>query len=159
MCTLKIAIMDTKQAFKMPRNLIPLLVFQMFRWMLPQRDLWIAHEHGGAQMDALQRGLVDPHEHTTWFKWMLYRGMHAPWDHHSGGYWGREISWGTWMMWYVCYGCPSRWTCCCTQTKLELHYVHYGCLNKQACCCTWTLLIINVVSVINFFCSLLCYNG
>ena len=44
----------------------------MFRWMLPQRDMWIACEHGGVQMDASTGGLVAACEH--------------PWDHHSDGY-------------------------------------------------------------------------
>ena len=37
---------------------------QMFRWMLPQRDLQIAHELGGVQMDASTEGHVAACEHT-----------------------------------------------------------------------------------------------
>ena len=33
-----------------------------FKWMLPQRDLWITHEHGGIQMDASTEGHVVAHE-------------------------------------------------------------------------------------------------
>ena len=51
---IEIDIVDTNQVFKVARNLIQ--VWQ-FRWMLPQRDLWIGPEHGGVQMDALQRDL------------------------------------------------------------------------------------------------------
>ena len=36
----------------------------MFRWMLPLRDLWIAHEHGGVQVDVSREGLVAAHEHA-----------------------------------------------------------------------------------------------
>ena len=48
-----------------------LIYFQMFRWMFPQRDLWIAHEQGAVQMDASTEGLVAAYEHTAWFRWML----------------------------------------------------------------------------------------
>ena len=60
--------------------------------MLPQRDMWIACEHGGVQTDALQRnlwmhvntplgsdgcstgGLLDAHEHPeTPFRWVPWQ--------------------------------------------------------------------------------------
>ena len=62
---LKIDITDTTQVLKIPVGLIQVLIFQMFRWMLPQRGLWIACEHGGVQMDASKEGLVDTCEHTS----------------------------------------------------------------------------------------------
>ena len=40
-----------------------LLIFQIFKWMLPQRDLWIACEYSGVQMDASTEGLVAVCEH------------------------------------------------------------------------------------------------
>ena len=50
--------------------IIQVLKFQMFRWMLPQREMWIAHEHGGVQMDASTEGLVAigdiPEAHCMW---------------------------------------------------------------------------------------------
>ena len=36
---------------------------QMFRWMLPQGDLWKACEHGGVQMDAAIKGHLAACEH------------------------------------------------------------------------------------------------
>ena len=57
MCTLKIEITDMKQVFKTLRIITQVLVFQMITWMLPQKDLWIAHEHDGVHMGALQRDL------------------------------------------------------------------------------------------------------
>ena len=44
-------------------SLIQVLVFQMLRWMLLQKDLWIACECGGIQMDASTEGLVAACEH------------------------------------------------------------------------------------------------
>ena len=85
-----------KTSVQILKNLIQVLVFQMFRWMLPQRDLCIACEHGGVQMDALQ-----------WDLWMhmntplgsdgcptegLVNAHDQPWDHHSDGYQGRGTS-------------------------------------------------------------------
>ena len=64
MYKMKIDITDTTQVFKISMGLIQVLAFQMFKWMLPQRDLWIEHEHGGFQMDASTEGLVAAHEHT-----------------------------------------------------------------------------------------------
>ena len=70
MCTLQIDITDTKQVFKIPRSLIQLLVFQMFRWTLPQRDVWM-HMNTLFGSDACS---TEAHE--------------QPWDHHSDGYQG-----------------------------------------------------------------------
>ena len=50
---LKIHITDITQVLK----------FQMFRWMLPEWDLWIAHEHSGVQVDASTERLVPACEH------------------------------------------------------------------------------------------------
>ena len=36
--------------------------------MLPQRDLWIACEHGGVQMATSTEGLVAACEHTLQFR-------------------------------------------------------------------------------------------
>ena len=54
---IEIDVVDTDQVFKVARNSITNLVFQMFRWMFPQKDMWIACGHGGVHMDALQRDL------------------------------------------------------------------------------------------------------
>ena len=42
---------------------LPLIV--TFRWMLSQRDLWIACEHGEVQNDASTEGFVAAYEHTS----------------------------------------------------------------------------------------------
>ena len=55
--------MDTTQVFKILTSLIQVLTFQMFRWMLPQRDFWIACEHDGVQMESSTEGIVVTHEH------------------------------------------------------------------------------------------------
>ena len=34
----------------------------MFRWLLSQSDLWIAHEHGGVQMDVPTERLLAAHK-------------------------------------------------------------------------------------------------
>ena len=68
---MKIDITDTTQVFKILMGLKQVLKFQMFRWMLPQRDLWIAHEHGGVQVDASTEGLIAACEHILSFRWML----------------------------------------------------------------------------------------
>ena len=52
-------------------DIIQVSIFQMLRWMLPQRDLWIACKYGAVQMDASTVGLVAAHENTCQFRWML----------------------------------------------------------------------------------------
>ena len=54
---IEIYVVDTNQVFQVARNLIQVLVFQMFRWMLPKKDLSIACEQGGVQMYALKGDL------------------------------------------------------------------------------------------------------
>ena len=44
-------------------NVIKVLRFQMYRWMLPHRDMWIACEHGGVQMDTSMEAPIAACEH------------------------------------------------------------------------------------------------
>ena len=55
-------ITDISQMLKF-QDIIQVLKFQMFTWMLQQRDLWIAYEHGRVQMNASVEGLVAAHGH------------------------------------------------------------------------------------------------
>ena len=59
---------------KISMGITYMLKFQMFKWMLQQRDLWIALEHGGGQMDAFKEGLVAACEHTSSSDGCFYRG-------------------------------------------------------------------------------------
>ena len=65
----------------------------MFRWMLPQRDLLIACEHGGVQIDTPQRDFMmhvnTPLDSDGCSTERLVDVHEYPWDHHSDGYQGR----------------------------------------------------------------------
>ena len=121
----------------------------MFRWMLPQRIVWITCEHGGVQMDASKRDL-QLHMNTLGppFRWIprqrdLLRNLNdvlyllrMPQQMdlllHTDT---------TRILCYVHYGCLNRWTHCCTWALLKLlkfMFVCYGCINRWPCCCTQT---------------------
>ena len=108
------------------------LVDCMWTWWSSDRCFYIGTcsctwTHCLVQMDSLQRA-----GRCTW----------TTWDHHSDGYQGRGTCWGTWMMCYVCCGCLSRWTCCCTWTEPGLLLCLLWMPQQMDCCCTWTLLML-----------------
>ena len=55
----------------------------MFRWMLPQRNLWIAHEHGGFKIDASTEGLIASHDDTPCSDGCSTEGLVAACEHHG----------------------------------------------------------------------------